>query len=355
MISEPQQTAYDTFGRLILTRMLADMAPSAETHSPLPAYFTALYQDMLDNPGAYGIPHEPYGGFLARQTMTPEEMARHEVLKAARMRARKAIFATLEFLFELGKAGAPEGDNLTLPRAEFERLAAAAVKKGKLRQLLPALERCGLVFSSGDPLVVSNSRFAGLPAALAQFSRACAPVKDFDFYLFRRVDLAVLAGKTAPTFEDALRTAPQPFQENVAATDSHLARLRYKREIFVDGGDMTYRVRYSKKADTVVYWLRIQETFNLDLGHYLRWKMSPERDARLFALLEQASPGLARRVFDGLKTCQECYGTACMARAEVALGDASKPVCNEAGWNRIGFSRAAYADLWAVLTAACEL
>ena len=175
------------------------------------------------------------------------------------------------------------GTDLQLPRAEFDKLAADYAKKAKARHFLTALERSGLSFSPGDPLVVSNSIYPGMPAALAAFSQACARVKDFDFYLFRRCDLAVFDGKTTPDFADALHLAPLPFQREVAETDERLRQMRFKREIFVDGGDMTYRLRYSKKGDLVVYWCRIQETFHADLGHYLRWKLESDLTSRLFA------------------------------------------------------------------------
>ena len=148
---------------------------------------------------------------------------------------------------------------------------------------------------------------------------------------------------------------PAPFQDKVAATDEQLARLRFKRELFVDGGDMTYRLRYSKKGDTLVYWVRIQETFHPDLGHYLRWKLDSDLTPRLFACLEQASPGLAGRVFGGLKECQQCYGEHCLARAEVTWGGQTKAACKEHGWNQIGFGQEDYERLWLVLRAIAEL
>ena len=107
---EPQQAPFDTFGRWMLTRLRADLAPSRETPaSPLCCFFAGLYDDMLANPGAYFIPAEPFVTFFARVLLTPEESAQHEALKAARMRVRKVVFAYLEFLFNLGRAGAPVG------------------------------------------------------------------------------------------------------------------------------------------------------------------------------------------------------------------------------------------------------
>ncbi len=100
-----------------------------------------------------------------------------------------------------------------------------------------------------------------------------------------------------------------------------------------------------------MYWVRIQETFHADLGHYLRWKLESDLTPRLFDQLDQTSPGLADRVFEGLKACQHCYGGTCLARKQVERGGRVKEACNDSGWNQIGFGRADYEALWTVLAA----
>ena len=204
-----------------------------------------------------------------------------------------------------------------------------------------------------------------MPAALATFSQACARLKDFDFYLFRRCDLAVFEGKQAPGFADALKTAPQPFQDAIAATDEYLQQLRFKREIFVDS-DMTYRLRYSKKD--VVYWCRIQESFQTDLRHYLRWKLDSDLTPRLFKHLDEVESGLSNQVFSGLQPCTHlvesglsnqvfsglqpcthCYGENCLAMARVEWSGVVKEACKEYGWDRIGYSHTDYTRLRTVL------
>jgi len=275
------------------------------------------------------------------------------------MRVRKVVFAYLEFLFNTGRTGTPvdtpTGGGLRLSRVEFEKLAADTAKKAKCRHCLTALERSGLSFSPGDPLVVSRSIYPAMPSALATFSQACAQVKDFYFYLFRRCDLAVFDGKTRPDFTDALHPVPQPFKSGVAETDERLRQMRFKREIFVDGGDMTYRLRYSKKSDQVVYWCRILETFHADLAHYLRWKLDSDLTSRLFDRLDETVPGLANHVFTGLKPCAHCYAGYCGDRTQVKWGGVVKEVCKGSGWNRIGSTRADYESLWTVLVALNEL
>jgi hypothetical protein len=347
---EPIQTSYDTFSQWILTRLGMDISPNYIV-SPLNRFFVYLYEDMRTEPGVYGIPPEAFAVFFATKAMSAEETTLHEALKAARMRVRKAVFAYLEFLFDLGKGGSPCEVGLQLARAEFAGLLAKYAKKIKPQVFLAALGRSGLIFSSGDPVVVTNSLFPEMPGALLSFSQACAKVKDFDFALFRRCDLAVLNGKKAPDIADALQMVPQPFRTEVAETDARLRQMGYKREIFIDGGDMTYRLRYNRKSDAVVYWVRILETFHPDLGHFLRWKLESDITPRLFAHLDETKPELAERVFAGLQACRHCYGENCLARAVIERNGVVKEVCKEDGWNQIGFSRADYEALWEVLEA----
>jgi hypothetical protein len=349
---DPQQEYFDTFGSWMITRLLRDMAQDqAQLKSPLRAFLAQFYEDMLANPGDYAIPAELFKNFFARVTLTPDETAQHEALKAARMRVRKVVFSYLEFLFELGKSGdtVEATGNLQIPSGEFDRLMSTAVKKSKNRNFLNVFERNGLSFVLGESVDVSNLIYPGMPAALVRFSQACGRVKEFDFYLFRRCDFAVFEGKTGPTIMDALNLVPMPFQARVAETDTRLLQMKFKREIFVDGGDMTYRLRYSRKSDQVVYWVRILETFHPDLGHYLRWKLDSDLTERLFLYLEGISPGLSDRVYDGLKPCAHCYPGNCMDRVIVKKNGSSKEACKGEGWNRIGFSQADYEALWIVL------
>jgi hypothetical protein len=354
-LMEPQQEPFDTFTRWMVTRLRRDMAADPQaSSSPLYRFFTFIYDDMLANPEAYNIPHEPFVTFIARVNLTPKEITQHEVLKASRMRVRKVVFAYLEFLYSLGQVSLPNEEGIQLPSATFEILVADGIKKAKTRHFLIPLERSGFSFLQGDPVLVSNSIFPGMLAALIDFNLNCARVKDFGFHLFRRCDLAVLDGKSAPDLTDALQLTPQPFQSDTAETDVRLRQLRFKREIFVDA-DMSYRLRYSKKGNQIVYWCRIQEAFHADLHHYLRWKLESNLTPRLFSRLEEIKPGLADCVFEGLKSCAHCYGENCLARAKVAWDGKVKDACNEYGWNNIGYTRRDYENLWTVVGALIEL
>jgi hypothetical protein len=131
--------------------------------------------------------------------------------------------------------------------------------------------------------------------------------------------------------------------------------MKFKREIFLDGGDMTYRVRYSRKGDQIIYWLRILETFHPDLGHFLRWRFDSDIHQRLFQKLDQTNPELADEIFIGLAPCAHCYGGNCMARVRLEWKGNTKEACREVGWNKIGFEQANYENLWIVLNTLIQL
>ncbi len=349
---EPQQRPFDTLARASLTYQRDDLAPCDQRpEPPLHGFFAHLHDDMLADLAAYRIPADPFVPFILGPQRTTEDTTQHEALKAATMRVRKSFGAYFEFLWGLGLAGAPSGDDLCLPRAEFDRLAGELAKKTRNRQFSATLERCGLSFSLGDPVVVTNRLHAGMPSALITFTHACAQVKDYSFYFFRRCDLEVLQGKTKPDFAAAVRMAPQPFQRDVAETDARLMQMKFKREIFIANYGCVYFVRYSRKNDQVVYWLRILEAYQPDLYHHLYWKFKTDLTPRLLDCLETAAPGLGEQVFDGLKGCIRCYpGDYCMDRTPIAWNGREKIVCKNTGWNKIGYDRADYERLWTVLS-----
>ena len=348
----PHQQNFDTFGRWLVTRLLADMAPAPDTGpTSLYLYFHALYSDMLEDPSGYGIPTEPFVTFFARVTNTPEENAQHEALKAARMRVRKVVLAYIQFLYQLGQSLEQVDGSFTLPRVVFEKLVSGGTKQAKTKWFLAPLERCGLTFSTEEPVLVSNLKYPGMVGELAAFSHACARVKEYNFHLFRRCDFQVYEGKSSPDFFDAVRIAPPEYRDEIIETDEYLRRLRYRREIFIDEGDMNYRVRYTKKGELGVYWVRIQETFEPDLMHYLRWNLELNQTIRLFELLDQMQPGLSNTVFAGLKPCGRCYGGHCMDRKRVEWGGVVKEACQGSGWNNIGYEREDYERLRVVLDA----
>jgi|GEM_PF-4608641 len=348
MTTQPESS--ETFASWLLTRLQADLAP-VEGASPLPVFLKRLYEDMRSNPDAYFIPREVYVEFSNAMHLSAEEERQHEALKTARLRVRKAVYAYLDFLYELGLACSLEEGQAVLARSTFEHLVQACAKKLKNRPFLAALGRSGLRFSQGELVEVSCQDQPGLPAALAAFSQACARSKEFSRYLFRRADLAVFTEKTAPEFGDALNRVPAPYQADVAATDQRLLQLRYRREIFIDDGDASYRIRYSKNGALAVYWCRVQEIFNPALCHYLRWDLASPVSPCLFARLNQTQPGLGDLVFAELKPCEHCYGENCMDRKTVAWAGQTRQVCQGSGWSQISHSPQDYQRLWQVLAA----
>jgi hypothetical protein len=354
---EPQQQCYDTFARMLLTRQYADMAPCAKHPAPpLYGFFTSLYEDMLTKTDEYHIPSDPFVSFIARVSLTPEETAQHEELKTTLLRVRNPMIAYFEFLRDLGLAGEPSGSDLRLLRTEFNRLVGECTKKTKNRRFLTTLERTGLSFSDGDPVVISNNLYPVMPAELAIFSHACARLKDYQFYFFRRCDLAVLDGKTTPDIEAVLQVVPQPFQSEVAETDRRLMQMRFKREIFVANVGSTYFLRYNKKNNQVVYWVRIFENWQPDLHHNLYWKFKTDLTPSLLNRLEETAPGLGVQVFERLKACIRCYPVDyCMDRTPIEWNGREKVVCKNTGWNKIGYEHDNYEKLWAVLSTFNEL
>ncbi len=195
-----------------------------------------------------------------------------------------------------------------------------------------------------------------MPAELAEFSRACARMKTYDFYFFRRCDLGILDGKTQPDVPAAVRAVPKPFRAEVAETDLRLMQMGFKREMFVADCGSTYAMRYNKRSDAAVYWVRILEGWHPDLSHFLYWKWKTDLTPRLFDRLEQIAQGFGERVFAELKGCIRCYPVDyCMDRTPIEWKGLQKVVCKNTGWNKIGYEPEDYARLRTVLGALSEL
>ncbi len=185
---------------------------------------------------------------------------------------------------------------------------------------------------------------------LSSLAKACARLKENQFYFFRRCDFEVLDGKSSPALADALRVVPDQ-RDELARMDELLTCLKYKRVLFVDEQEGSYRLRYSRKNDLVVYWCHIREPFGPPVGQNLRWKLASDLTPRLFDSLEQSAPDLSERVFEGIKRCDHCYER-CLVRATIAWprrpGETVE-VCNESAWNRIQAGPPGFADVRAVL------
>jgi hypothetical protein len=345
----PDQELFATYAQRLLTHLLADMAQPVQ--SPPARLLADLYADMQVCPAAYGLPEEPFVPFVARVELTEAESARHEALKAARLKARHAVVAYIQFLFDLAQLAEPAGSDLRLPRAEFERLAAGAARKAKCKGFLAALARCGLAFAPGDPAVVTYRGDPQLLPALAALGRACAGVKDNALFLFRRADPGVFSGKAGPAIDDALALVPPAYQASAAQTDRRLLALRFKREVWVDDGDVSYSLRYTRKGGLATYIVRIREQFQPELVHHFRWMFETDLTPRLLARLETDCPGLGSELFGALKPCRQCYGAPCMDTRQIEWAGQAKTVCGNTGWKAIGFAPADYQRLWAVLEA----
>jgi hypothetical protein len=173
--------------------------------------------------------------------------------------------------------------------------------------------------------------------ALRAFTKTCAGIKDNGAYFFRRCDLGVFNGKRQPTLEDALRLAPPELHDDLRMNDALLIERNYKREILVGDANAGYRFRYNKKKDRVVYWVRLMSWFSPPFHHNLRWDYKSDLTGRLFARLDEVRPGLADRIFEGIKRCEDDYEN-CMARVVIERCGQSVDCCSEAAWDAIGES-----------------
>jgi hypothetical protein len=204
--------------------------------------------------------------------------------------------------------------------------------------------------------MIAKLAYPGMPAELVKFSQACARVKTYGYYFFRRCDLGVLDGKIQPDVFAAVRAVPQPYRAEVAETDLSLMQMGFKREIFVLDYGGTYTLRYNRHSDMMVYWVRIREGWQPDLYHFLYWKWKTDLTPRLFNRLEQIAPGFGERVFAELKACTRCYPVDyCMDRTPIEWNGFQKVVCKNHGWNKIGYAPEDYAWQRTVLGTLNEL
>jgi hypothetical protein len=324
-------------------------------HRALHRYFKDLLTDLFENPQAYGLPDQPFEPFIESRLRLQEDKVRKERVMATRLKARKALeTGILDFLYQVGQAAEPGDEILTLDRTFYEKLLGEKVKKSGIKPFGKGYERLGLHFSDGDPVAVSNTQYPGMLPALAAFAKACAGIKDFGYFFFRRCDLGVLGGKRQPTLEDALRLAPPVLRDEMRKTDTLLAERKYKREILVGDANAGYRLRYNQKNDRVVYWCRFMSWFSPPFHHNLRWEFKSDVTPRLFNRLDEVRPGLADRVFEGNKKCEYDYEN-CMARVVLERHGISQDFCTEAGWDMIGETPSELNDLRQVLGVLDEL
>jgi hypothetical protein len=312
-------------------------------------FFQDLLADVYAYPEAYGVPQEAYVAYY--ETSQGKDQALEDRIRARRLKARKAIdLGILDFLYQVGQAGALQGQALTVNCAFYDRLLADKLKKAKTTAFLQGLARLGLSIEVGSQAVrFENANYPGMLAILADFARACAQVRKEGFYYFRRCDLQALGGKSQPAFEDALHLAPEPLRGEVMAVDALLQRRKFKRELLVsEAGGAGYRLRYSKKGDQLVYWCRLRNWFYPDLHHNLRWDFESSLTPRLFAGLDGCAPGLSAQVFAGIKQCDHCFDN-CMAISRLEYQGGSYECCREAGWDQIGVSPSEFETLRLVI------
>jgi hypothetical protein len=282
------------------------------------------------------------------------DQAKRERVMAATLKTRKAIeTGILDFLYQVGQAGVVSGGEIRLDPAFYEKLVAEKAKQGGIKGFGNGFERVGLSFSTGQQINVTNSQYKGMLAALSAFAKTCAGIKDNGAYFFRRCDLGVLEGKRQPTLDDAMRLARPELHEDILNNDTLLLERKYKREIMVGDANAGYRFRYNKKKDRVVYWVRLMSWNSPPFDHNLRWDFKSDLTLRLFTRLDEVRPGLADRIFEGIKRCEYDYEN-CMARVVLERSGQSVDCCSEAAWDAIGESPGDMEDLRLVFQALGE-
>jgi hypothetical protein len=348
------QKQFQSLGQWQAWRLGIDLAEFAESgtleqrmgQADLHAFFRCLYTALYEHPEAFGAPEKPYEGYRER---SKEEEEEHH---ARNLALRKVIEdGMLEFLYQVGQAGEIDGQKLRLSSVDYDRLLKEKIKKAKTDKFLKGLEEAGLsLIKEKDGEVITSSPYSNLPAALGRFAKACGQNKEFGYTFFRRCDFGVFSGKEKPGIEDALRLVEPETWNEIIQTDTMLRERKYKQAFFTGHVQSGYRLRYSKKGDKIVYWLRVRNWSDLALDHSLRWPLETDLTQRLFAALDATQPGLSEQVFSGIRKCQHCYEP-CLARKIVEYVGEKYECCGEACWNQIGTSPTDYEILWSVIEA----
>jgi hypothetical protein len=309
-----------------------ETAPRLSGADQLWRFLHDLLAELNDDPGAFGAPQQPYETYV--EPLDPKDSAAEKRIRERRLAARKAIdLGPLDFLYNLGQVGKPQGEGLVLRQEEYERLLDESTRKSKNHKIASGLECLGWSLQEeGTQVTATNPRYPGMPAVLAPFSQACAALGKQGFYFFRRGDLGVLAGKTQPEFEDALGMAPPALRESLNSWDIWLRECKFKRQVLAsEWGGGGYRVRYSKKGDQLVVWSRVYFSHYPPVFQAVRWDFASGLTEQLFSRLEQTHPGMAGSVLDGIWKCTHCYEN-CGILATLSWNGADYEVCPEAGW-----------------------
>ena len=94
--------------------------------------------------------------------------------------------------------------------------------------------------------------------------------------------------------------------------------------------------------------------FSPSFHHSLRWPFASAVTPALFTRLDELTPGLADRIFEGIKKCEHDYEP-CKARVIIERRGLSQECCSEVAWDTIGDTPADYEDLRLVLSILDEL
>lgn len=341
MIFDIDQSNFASTGQWLVWRLGLDMAvPGVTTIGTVPdsasseraerdlyGFIRDLYADVYASPDAYGVPNFPFYPALIKETVGDTEVFRKAVLSVRRILCDGII----DFLLQLGLMGHVDGREMTVERAEYERLLEAKQKKCKSLVFLRALdERLGLHPECTEQVTFKNIKYPAMFQGLSLLGKACASDKKYGEYIFRRCDFRGIAPGYAPELGDALQIIPGPGRADIQAADALLASRGFKREIMVAEVSDGYRIRYSRRADRIVYWLRLRQMCRPTVYHHVRWELGQSTE-NLMPIMEAKLPGSARAIIDGLCLCAHCRQT-CGSRRTVRWNNLTIQACSEVGW-----------------------
>ncbi len=139
-------------------------------------------------------------------------------------------------------------------------------------------------------------------------------------------------GRPKPTFESVLAQAPQALQSEMRAMDAYLKALRplkFRRVV-----DKSGRIKYVAPEFGISYGMNVLEAeSHHHFGWYFlydkierKWYLKSDRMEEVLAEIAETDPGLAEKIFLGLKECSLCKSPSC-GQIEYEYNGKEKTTC----------------------------
>ncbi len=161
------QRAVDTYRRALVLFDSTAIDARTESRRQLHDFFAALYDLMYEDPAQFGM-STAADDFLENDTHGGDHSS--AILRKLNQQRNK-ITATTELLRSAGESGRLEDDSLRIPVTKYREMVARTPKV--LAKCLAGLAEIGLLVVERDgDVVVGNSRFPKMMAALSELARA---------------------------------------------------------------------------------------------------------------------------------------------------------------------------------------